>query len=419
MSTRIGFWITLLSIWITAAQEIPEQRAFDTPPQFVELERSIKLDPSRALYDSAQFSPNELAATAVSPFCKSFAFLCHTRCLQRGDLQNPGNANEFSVVVDQGQHKIEINRCTHVPNTDSIQVLCMCNNGVDLTAEVDYALEGVIDITGAGGNGTGTGEAGLIRPVAYETTTKTDFSTILKTTIQYQTETHYSVHTTTETLSSTIYRTTTTTSTTTLPGETTTKTDYRTKTLTTTSVKTDTTTVTEATTVTDTVTDTKTVTKTVVFTPQIAVANPTPPPLDRPDRYPPNNTRPNNDPNKENVDKKDGQDTKDAPHKIGSALVRPNQEGGASSGSGQGSAEVGQEAVQDPSDKNDLKIDSESQQSLGDDLNVEEDEGDDDEEDGDELFDEDGLGDDPKETRLDKRARRSGRRQDPQRGRRA
>jgi len=56
-----------------------------------------------------------------------------------------------------------------------MRVLCLCNNGVHLTAEIDYALEGAVDIVtagGTGGDGNG-GEAGLIHSVAYATKTTT------------------------------------------------------------------------------------------------------------------------------------------------------------------------------------------------------------------------------------------------------
>ncbi|KAF9185332.1 hypothetical protein BGZ51_002720 [Haplosporangium sp. Z 767] len=120
---------------------------------------TIFLASDHAFYDSSEFESPELSATAVSPFCKSFTFLCHIRCLQRGDPQNPVNT-----------HDGEINRCTHIPDSDSIRIFCRCNNGADLTAEVSYALEGVIDIKAAGGGGTGPGEAGQIRQVAYRAT---------------------------------------------------------------------------------------------------------------------------------------------------------------------------------------------------------------------------------------------------------
>ncbi|KAF9279766.1 hypothetical protein BGZ68_007706 [Mortierella alpina] len=95
----------------------------------------------------------------------------------------------------------EINRCSQVPNSKSIRVLCLCNNGAELTAEVSYALEGVVDIKAAGGNGTGTGEAGLIRQVVYKSK-KTVHSTIYKTVIQLQATT--AVQTATETITDTV-----------------------------------------------------------------------------------------------------------------------------------------------------------------------------------------------------------------------
>ncbi|KAG0264928.1 hypothetical protein BG011_005850 [Mortierella polycephala] len=135
--------------------------------------RIISLAPDHAFYDSSEFEASELSATAVSPFCKSFAFLCHIRCLQRGDSKNPANT-----------HDGEINRCTHIPDSDSIRVLCRCNNGADITAEVSYALEGVIDIKAAGGDGTGPGEAGQIRQVVYgatKTITRIAYRTVTTT----------------------------------------------------------------------------------------------------------------------------------------------------------------------------------------------------------------------------------------------
>ncbi|KAK3827241.1 MAG: hypothetical protein JOS17DRAFT_776105 [Linnemannia elongata] len=133
-----------------------------------ELERLVALSPDHSAYDSDDFSSPELAASAVSPFCKSFTFLCHVRCLQRGDAKDPSNTS--TPPASQTVLKGEINRCTHVPNTNTNRVLCLCNNGVDLTAEVDYALEGVVDIQAAGGDGVGTGEAGKIREVVYGAT---------------------------------------------------------------------------------------------------------------------------------------------------------------------------------------------------------------------------------------------------------
>ncbi|KAG0370811.1 hypothetical protein BC939DRAFT_448423 [Gamsiella multidivaricata] len=149
------------------------------------LKQTIQLSPDHTFFDMTQSSDDELAATAVTPFCKSFTFLCHVRCLQRGDAKDPGNINNSLSSEERARSKYngkgEINRCIHVPNSDSIRVLCLCNNGVDLTAEVDYALEGVVDIKAAGGGGSGIGEAGLIRPVVYIQTTTTVYKTVTKT----------------------------------------------------------------------------------------------------------------------------------------------------------------------------------------------------------------------------------------------
>ncbi|KAG0339122.1 hypothetical protein BG004_006943 [Podila humilis] len=156
-----------------------------------ERDRVIASQPGYEFYDSLEFESPELSASAVSPFCRSFAFLCHVRCMQRGDSRNAGNIN---INVLDGVHAGEINRCSHVPNTNTNRVLCMCNNGVDLTAEIDYALEGVVDIAAAGGDdeGTGTGEAGKIREMVfagtktietpvYKTITSTATKTMTKT----------------------------------------------------------------------------------------------------------------------------------------------------------------------------------------------------------------------------------------------
>ncbi|KAF9129257.1 hypothetical protein BGW39_004309 [Mortierella sp. 14UC] len=102
------------------------------------LERLVALSSDHATYDSDDFSASELAGMAIGS----------------------GNSG----------FKGEINRCSQVPNTKTNRVLCLCNNGVDLTAEVDYALEGVVDIQAAGGDGVGTGEAGKIREVVYGAT---------------------------------------------------------------------------------------------------------------------------------------------------------------------------------------------------------------------------------------------------------
>ncbi|CAO3573108.1 unnamed protein product [Mortierella alpina] len=166
------------------------------------LEQTIQLSPDHAIYDSSKFSAPELAATAATPFCRSFMFLCHVRCLQRGDPQDPNNlpTNESSPFSPQDPSmpkRGEINRCNQVPNTKSIRVLCLCNNGAELTAEVSYALEGVVDIKAAGGNGTGIDEAGSIRQVVYKST-KTVHSTIYRTVVQAATQT------VTETVTSTV-----------------------------------------------------------------------------------------------------------------------------------------------------------------------------------------------------------------------
>ncbi|KAF9912948.1 hypothetical protein EC991_007562 [Linnemannia zychae] len=168
--------------FVAASQDIQQ------PHQ--ELERFVALSSDHATFDSADFSASELAGTAVSPFCKSFTFLCHVRCLQRGDAKDPTNVSNPSASNDEfagggAGYKGEINRCSQVPNTKTNRVLCLCNNGVDLTAEVDYALEGVVDIQAAGGDGVGTGEAGNIREVVYgatKTVTKVVTATELVTT---------------------------------------------------------------------------------------------------------------------------------------------------------------------------------------------------------------------------------------------
>lgn len=153
----IGILFFLNPVFVSAQSNNSKNRPYQ------ELERLVVLSSDHADYDSDNFSSLELAATAVSPFCKSFTFLCHVRCLQRGDAKDPTNTSQTGS-------KGEISRCSHVPNTSNNRVLCLCNNGVDLTAEVDYALEGVVDIQAAGGDGVGTGEAGKIREVVYGAT---------------------------------------------------------------------------------------------------------------------------------------------------------------------------------------------------------------------------------------------------------
>ncbi|KAF8940350.1 hypothetical protein BGZ58_006813 [Dissophora ornata] len=152
--------------------------------------QTIQLNSDHAFYDSSRFSDNEIVASAVSPFCKSFAFLCHIRCLQRGDCKNPGNVNEFLSPEQQARSQYkgsEINRCSHIPNTNKIQVLCCCNNGVDLTAELCFALEGGDEVKPANEVGSGIGEAGMIHQMAYPETTTT--VTIYKTLTKVRTTT--------------------------------------------------------------------------------------------------------------------------------------------------------------------------------------------------------------------------------------
>ncbi|KAG0245201.1 hypothetical protein BGW41_002670 [Actinomortierella wolfii] len=131
----------------------------------------VKLSKDHSKYDGGDPDLNtpELAASAVSPFCKSFTFLCHIRCMQRGDPTDAGNDNynpnnyygrlgnsEQQKQEQQTQSRFagrgEINRCSHVPKKHAAHVLCICNNGVDLTAEIDYALEGIVDIVATGDN---------------------------------------------------------------------------------------------------------------------------------------------------------------------------------------------------------------------------------------------------------------------------
>ncbi|KAG0238383.1 hypothetical protein BGW42_005616 [Actinomortierella wolfii] len=134
----------------------------------------VKLSKDHSKYDGGDPDLNtpELAASAVSPFCKSFTFLCHIRCMQRGDPTDAGNdnynpnnyygrlGNSEQLPQQQKQRQMqsrfagrgEINRCSHVPKKHAVHVLCICNNGVDLTAEIDYALEGIVDIVATGDN---------------------------------------------------------------------------------------------------------------------------------------------------------------------------------------------------------------------------------------------------------------------------
>lgn len=141
---------------------------------YTNLDRTVQLASDRSRYDSADLSAAEVQGSAVSAFCKSFSFLCHIRCLQRGDPRDagnvgPNNCGSTSPGTDS-RGGGEINRCAFVSGSSSVRVLCVCNNGVDLTAEVDYALEGVVD---NGQGDAGAGEAGRIREVAYLTRTVT------------------------------------------------------------------------------------------------------------------------------------------------------------------------------------------------------------------------------------------------------
>ncbi|KAF9932887.1 hypothetical protein FBU30_007046 [Linnemannia zychae] len=181
----------ILNPFVTAAQSNID----NSPKAHQELERFVTLSSDHALYDSSEFSGDEQAGTAVSPYCKSFTFLCHVRCLQRGDNKDPGNTNSqlisssppSSSYSTSSSNQITINeeiiRCSHVPNTNTNRVLCLCNNGVDLTAEVDYALEGVVDIQAAGGNGSNAGEAGTIRKVVYAATKTVTVTVTIKETV--------------------------------------------------------------------------------------------------------------------------------------------------------------------------------------------------------------------------------------------
>ncbi|KAF9376223.1 hypothetical protein CPC16_000286 [Podila verticillata] len=139
-------------------------------------------------FDSYDYDYPEIAASAVTPFCKSFTFLCHLRCLQRGDPRDAG-----AVLPNTNDARAEISRCNGAPSlsgpgSNSLKVLCLCGNGVDLTAEVSYALEGVVDIQAAGGSGTGEGEAGQIREVAYQTVTQTHIEYRTRVVTQTQTQ---------------------------------------------------------------------------------------------------------------------------------------------------------------------------------------------------------------------------------------
>ncbi|KAG0327060.1 hypothetical protein BGZ99_008400, partial [Dissophora globulifera] len=179
---------------------VGQQERQPIPRRYIQLKK-------HSFYDSPDFEDEELAGSAVSPFCKSFSFLCHVRCLQRGDPKDPNNISNSLSPDDRARSKSgsgEINRCYHAPDSTAVQVLCLCNNGVDLTAEVDYALEGIVDIEAAGGNGSGAGEAGLIRQVAFVgTKTVTEYRTMTKTKTVIQIQTQTITETITETIPAT------------------------------------------------------------------------------------------------------------------------------------------------------------------------------------------------------------------------
>lgn len=148
----------------------PQQPSQQQPLAYPNLDRTVQLAPDRSQYDSADLSAAEVQGSAVSAFCKSFSFLCHLRCLQRGDPRDAGNVGPNNCgSTSPGTNSRrggEINRCAFVSGSNSIRVLCVCNNGVDLTAKVNYALEGVVD---NGQGNAGAGEAGRIREVTYST----------------------------------------------------------------------------------------------------------------------------------------------------------------------------------------------------------------------------------------------------------
>ncbi|KAF9975387.1 hypothetical protein BGZ73_000951, partial [Actinomortierella ambigua] len=101
------------------------------------------------LAEDPSVNSDELSLTTVSPFCKSFSFLCHIRCKQHRGSGPTGAGNDIESSDTQQQGKKfsnhgELNRCSHEPIKDEIHILCVCNNGVDLTAKIDYALEEVL-----------------------------------------------------------------------------------------------------------------------------------------------------------------------------------------------------------------------------------------------------------------------------------
>lgn len=93
---------------------VAQNQSSDATHGFRDKARIIRNQPKYEYYDSIEFSSPELAASAVTPFCRSFALLCHIRCMQRSDPRNPNNVNINTI---DSTHAVEINRCAHVPNT--------------------------------------------------------------------------------------------------------------------------------------------------------------------------------------------------------------------------------------------------------------------------------------------------------------
>ncbi|KAF9215492.1 hypothetical protein BGZ59_001241 [Podila verticillata] len=185
-SILLSIGVALVLILLSASTpSVTQSQSNDATQGFHDKARIIRNQPEYEYCDSIEFSSPELAASAVTPFCRSFDFLCHIRCMQRGDPCNPNNVNINTI---DGTHTVEINRCAHVPHTTTNRVLCMCNNGIDLSVEIDYAIEGVVGIAAVDGDKTDTGEAGKIREVAYVATkavttteTETEASTSTET----------------------------------------------------------------------------------------------------------------------------------------------------------------------------------------------------------------------------------------------